>query len=177
MSLQKEKNVESAFGLDKKLSFPLVLLLLMPFVMVVRGFLLFGMHDRNFYSLVLLLLVVVMFLPLLTRKTVISSRGITSRSMFSRKSISWGKVDKVAGYNFHGRAIIMIEGEGRRLSVTNITGNFSKLVGHVIDHAPGDSVEKDVAPLLLIKGCSGRDAFVLWAAVAGMAVLVLLNFL
>src|SRR5512139_3977455 len=90
----------SVFRLERKLLYPLALLLAMPVVAVGMALATTGFSRRNLVSLLLLAVVILLFLPWLSRKVVVSPRGITSSTLFSRNSLAWEGVTKVSGFIF-----------------------------------------------------------------------------
>ncbi len=177
MPPQRIKEAESAFRLDKKILHPLLLLLLMPLLAVARALMLHGFNARNLVSLGLTALMAALFLPWLTRKVSVSPSGIRSSMLLARGSLSWDEVRKVSGYSFRGRAVVLVEGGGRRLAVTDSLANFRHLVAYIIEHSSGAAIDPDIAPLLLSPGRAARDGAVLWTAAALMAMLLAVRLL
>jgi len=166
----------SIFRLDRKLLYPLAFLISMPLVAVLRALVLQGLTGRNLVSLLLLVFILLMFLPWLTRSVVVSPRGIRSGTVFGSRTLAWEEVRTVSGVIFQGRSILILAG-ARRILITDIIGNFRHLVGYATEHASRAVIEENVPPLLAAKGRAGRDALVLWLAAAAMAALMALKLL
>jgi hypothetical protein len=167
---------ESVYRLDKRLLKPLLLLLAMPTLVVVWSLWRQGATGKNLFALMLMSLTFSLFLPWLTRRVVVDTRGIRSTGLFRRHYIPWEKVRRVSGFTFRERAMIIVQGPEHRLVITDIIGNFKHLAGYIIEHASAAVIEDDVAPILLVEGKSRRDSIILWGAVVLMGALTSLQF-
>ena len=175
MFQRRGSRAESIYRLDKRLLKPLFLLLTMPTLVVAWSFWRRGATGKNLFALMLMSLTFSLFLPWLTRRVTVNTRGIRSASLFRRHYIPWEEVNRISGFTFRDRAMIVIQGPDCRLVITDIFGNFKHLAGYIIEHASAAVIEDDVAPTLLVEGRSRRDSMILWGAVALMGALTSLQ--
>jgi hypothetical protein len=169
MSRRSDGDADTLFRLHLGLRIPLVLLLVLPAAAVAVGVARRGVTTAFIASSVLTLLMAALFLPLITRRVVVNARGITAGSLFSSTTMEWTEVEKVCGYVFNGRAMLLIQGSGRKIAVTDMTAGFRRLAGYVIEHASAASIGPDIDAMYRVDGRQRHDAAILWLVVSVMA--------
>jgi hypothetical protein len=168
-------NADSVYRLDRRLLRPLSFLLAMPLVTVARELAGGGVRGKALAAAGLMGVVVILFLPWLTRRVTVSPGGIASSMAFRTIRLAWGEVTRVSAFAFRGRSLVVLEGAGKRLVVTDVVGGFRHLVGYITEHASRASIAPEVYDALSVPGRTRRDALVLWTAAAVMFGLIVLR--
>ncbi len=169
MSRRTDSDADTVFRLHLSLRLPLALLLVLPAVAVALGIARRGFAPMVVASGVMTLLMAALFLPLITRRVAVNAEGITAGSLFSSTTLPWTGIEKVAVYVFSGRAMLLIQGNGKRIAVTDMTAGFRRLGGYVIEHASAAAIDRDIDSMYTVNRRTGHDSALLWLAVAVMA--------
>ncbi|MCK9230502.1 MAG: hypothetical protein M0Q23_07235 [Syntrophales bacterium] len=160
------------YGIRKMFLLPLAVITILVFVLTLIVFSGGGKPMEKVSLTVILVILICLLIDSLSRKALVSAKGIVIRRFMRTRDIAWDEITNIDAMVLRKKAYLLLSSTKGFHVISNNLSDFSKLVSSVFERTDNEKIEPAARKLATLSVRRISDIILLWLA-SGLVLLIM----